>query len=167
MGFLKSFLYTPFTDRVEVYDKVLVKRSDLYLSENKYVLRSTSTPDRVLFLGGSLEKRKGVTDLYSSNVDTYTKTLTKTTIKSTQSAKGGASACSIGNLALHIGGHLPTNEYTSAVEVYDQTLTRSETSLSVARYVTISCSIGDYVIVAGGGIKGVDGNLMVEAFVNY
>ena len=66
MGFLKSFLYTPFTDRVEVYDKVLVKRSDLYLSENKYVLRSTSTPDRVLFLGGSLEKRKGVTDLYGS-----------------------------------------------------------------------------------------------------
>jgi len=114
------------------------------LSVARGYLAGASVGNYALFAGGY----DGST--YSSTVDAYDASLTRTTPKALSSTREKLAGASVGNYALFAGGYSGST-YRSTVDAYDASLTRTTpTALSSARYALAGASVGNYALFAGG-----------------
>ena len=87
--------------------------------------------------------------VYSSVVDAYNTSLTRSTPTALSGARGNLAATTVGNYALFGGGY--TGENKSTVDAYNTSLTRSTpTALSGGRRGLAATTVGDYALFGGG-----------------
>lgn len=105
----------------------------------------------------------GYTGSYSSAVDVYNSSLTRTTTTSLSQGRCSLSATIVGNYALFAGGYAAS--YSAIVDAYNSSLTRSTANpLTKARSALSGAHIGDYALFAGGYAGSY--SLVVDAYNN-
>ena len=154
---------------VDAYDSSLVRTSATSLNSSRGGLGSATVGSHALFAGGGIYyslggyMKPGTSHYYGySTVEAYDTSLTKTTATSLSVARMRPSGVSIGKYALLGGGYtgvdgasIPWNSsvphyYKSAVDAYNESLTRTTaTELSKARACT-GVTVGGYALFAGG-----------------
>ena len=89
---------------------------------------------------------------YSSTVDAYDTSLTRTTPTALSAARQQLAATTVGNYALFGGGSGSGSPgHLSTVDAYDTSLTRTTpTALSVAREFLAATTVGNYALFGGG-----------------
>ena len=113
------------------------------LSQNRRYLVATTVGNYALFGGG-------YNGSYSSVVDAYDKTLTRTIPTALSQARNHLPATAVGNYALFGGGYIG-GSYSSVVDAYDQDLTRTiPTALSEAKAYLSATTLGNYALFGGG-----------------
>ena len=125
-------------------------QTDERLSVARSGLAATTVGDYALFAGG----KAGTT--YSTTVDAYDKTLTRTTPTALSVGRTDLSATTVGDYALFGGGWRSTTpNYPPTVDAYDKSLTRTTpTALSVGRTDLSATTVGDYALFGGGNSLG-------------
>lgn len=105
----------------------------------------------------------GYAGSYSSAVDVYNSSLTRTTTTSLSQGRYSLSATIVGNYALFAGGYAAS--YSAIVDAYNSSLTRSTANpLTKARSSLSGAHIGDYALFAGGYAGSY--SLVVDAYNN-
>lgn len=137
---------------VTVYDSALTRYIPTPLSTIHYTGASAATSNHCLFAGGSSSTSNSSTTR-SNVVEAYDSDMTLTTITPLHTPKvqinkaGG----SLGDNAMFIGGQ-NNSGVTNEVEIYDESLTMTlDTSLPIKGMNFINATVGDFLIVAGGG----------------
>ena len=117
------------------------------LSTSRRYLVATTVRSYALFGGGRTRDSK-----YSSTVDAYNESLTRSTPAELSVARYYFAATAVGGYALFGGGYAGnTSTYYSTVDAYDESLTRSNpTELSYARGVLAATTVGGYALFGGG-----------------
>ena len=120
------------------------------LSVARYSLAATHVGNYALFGGGY---GNGI----CSVVDTYNKSLTRTTATSLSVARHSIATTHVGNYALFGGGNpiIGTggggiNPGTIKVDAYNTSLTHTTTSLGISRYDLAATHVGNYALFGGG-----------------
>lgn len=86
---------------------------------------------------------------YSSTVDAYNLSLTRSTPTPLSEARGALAATSVGNLALFGGGY--GNSYSSTVDAYDENFVRyTASNLREGRSILAATAVGNYALFGGG-----------------
>lgn len=134
-----------------------------FLPNNRYNCTGAATGEYALFCG--------ISGAFLSDVDAVSSSLTLVSCTALSEARKYIAGESIGEYAVFAGGQTgqsgSTYKFTSAVDVYDSSLTRTNnTTLSTARYGMSSAVIGEYGLFAGGviGSSGYDVKTTVDAF---
>ena len=86
-------------------------------------------------------------------VDAYDKTLTRTAVTSLSAAGWAIAGASINGEKAFLGGRYRAGSFLSNVDVYDDALTRSNTSLSQGKYNVRGTNVGCYALLAGGSVN--------------
>lgn len=162
--------YKEASSYVDAYDVSLTHTAPTSLSNARGVLGAATVGGRALFAGGGYDGAYGslhsMTAYYKGNatVDAYDDSLTRITAANLSEARIGLSGASVGKYALFGGGYTGKNgyigngvgtellryTYKSAVDAYDESLTRTTaTELSKARACT-GVTVGGYALFAGG-----------------
>ena len=171
--------YKEASSYVDAYDVSLTHTAPTSLSVARGVLGAATVGGRALFAGGGYDGAYGssvsMMAYYRGNatVDAYDDSLTRTTAANLSEARIGLSGASVGKYALFGGGYTGKNgyigngvgaellryTYKSAVDAYDESLTRTTaTELSKARDCT-GTVVGSYALFAGG-----TGSNVVDAY---
>jgi len=136
---------------VDVYDELGTKLTNpSELSKGRANIVAASIGRSVMFAGGFYSESG--TNVFSSAVDVYDNTLTRTTPTGLPFGVGmpGAATVKMGEYAVIGGGDLGSTQ-SKAVCAYDRTLTRSLLpELKIGKSCPGGGSIGDYVLIAGG-----------------
>ena len=105
------------------------------------------------------------TSTFSSNVNAYNKSLTKSSATALSAARSEMGAASVGDHALFAGGYIYSKK-SSAVDAYDSALTRLDaTALAQSRAHLQGVNVGNYALFVGGDTpSGTRGCKDVEAF---
>lgn len=125
------------------------------LVANRIHLAATTVGDYALFGGGHKYTAGSTTSpTRYSYVDTYDKSLTKSTATNLSVARGSLAATAVGNYALFGGGGKGSGSgagYSNVVDSYDTSLSRGTVEgLSVARQALAATTVGDYALFGGG-----------------
>lgn len=141
---------------VDAYDQNLTRTTPTELSEARYRLAATTVAPAggsslqsgyALFGGG-----QSSSSVYSSVVDAYNTSLTRTTPTGLSQARRLLAATTLGNYALFGGGESVSSPYVSdVVNAYDTSLTRTTpTGLSQRRRNLAATTVGNYALFGGG-----------------
>lgn len=135
---------------VDAYDTSLVRSTPTALSLARYLLAGASNSSNAVFAGGFAAG--GV----SNAVDSYNSSLVRSSSSFLSPARFELSGASIGTRAIFAGGTDASNNYLTNVDVFDTTMTKTTTYLSVQRrFFTIygNCGLGGYAIFGGGWVS--------------
>lgn len=134
---------------VDAYNTSLTRTIPTKLSVSRGELAATTVGGYALFVGGG------------TAVDAYNTSLTRTALTSLNATQSTLGATTIKNYALFGGG---SSSGDTTVYAYDESLTRTTFSLTVARYQSSATTVGNYALFGGG--RNLDINLIdsVEAF---
>jgi hypothetical protein len=144
-GITGSTGWSTFSAVVEAYNTSLIKSTPTTLSLARSHLAAGSVGNYVLFGGGQALSDSGGRE-YTSTVDAYNASLTRSTPTSLSFKRYNSAAGSVGNYVLFGGGN-----QSSIVNAYDTSLTRSiPTALSSGREWVKAGSVGSYVLFGGG-----------------
>ena len=120
------------------------------LTQARNSLASTTVGDYALFAGGAYGNYDAT---YSSVVDAYNKSLTRSTPSVLSEVRMHLSATSVGNYAIFAGGY--NTQGWAKVNAYNTSLTRSTpTDLEAKLYFMGATRVGDYALFAGGAENG-------------
>ena len=129
---------------VDAYNTSLTRSSpNKALAQGRFSLAATTVGSYALF-GGGLSNSSA----YSSQVDAYDKSLTRSTPTALSKARSDIATTAVGKYALFGGG--TTGGVSNVVDIYDESLTRTTTTLSAHRAFLGATSVGNYAIFAGG-----------------
>lgn len=134
-------------DKVETYDKNLVKGTTSALSGRRVQLMSVGTPKHAIFAGG------GASGSISETVDAYDKNLVRETAPALSQKRYIGAAANLGEYAIIAGGGYADAEGSdsSIVDVYDGNLVRTRVhSLQGTRRLLAGATTGKYALFGGG-----------------
>lgn len=138
------------TNTIDIYNRNSTLLTTMRLSENKVTVGACN--GSAIFAGGKTVP--SVMDpVYTDTVDAFNTILTSLSVSKLTEARDVSAAGSVGRYALFAGGSTNSNDYTTTVEAYDDSLTKTTLSsgLSVAVGEEMcSASINGYLLFAGG-----------------
>lgn len=135
-----------YSSKVDVYDKNLVKKTDMALSTGKNRLLGAATEACGLFAGG-------YNGTCLTTVDTFNSQLVRGTATNLSHAHYNGGRLSLRGYALFISG-CTSNSSSSAdkrVSSYDNNLLKQELSIGEARKQCFGATVENFGIVVGGG----------------
>lgn len=132
---------------VDAYNTSLTRTTATELSYARTLLSAARAGDFVLFAGGMNGNISSDTAGFFY-VDSYSKTLTRTTATKLAAERWGIGATSLGGCAMFICGSYGYPTIASdVVDIYDSSLTRTNLTLTPARATAAATTVGDYAIV--------------------
>ncbi|MBQ9768445.1 MAG: hypothetical protein IJW37_10120 [Lachnospiraceae bacterium] len=152
---------------VDVYDKSLTKSIADNLYVGRYSSASASIGDYALFAGGKYTS--GGTDYKTTTVNAYDSSLTRTTIDPFAYLSGSPiCGASVGNNAIFGLGTDTYGSQSTYVEIYDESLTHSYSSILKGSAATqgAAVTIGDYALFASAGMSTPNGNMYSMQAIN-
>ena len=147
-----------YSSTVDAYNSSLTRTTATSLSKGRIDLAATTVGNYALFGGGCGYGINGYTS-YSSTVDAYNSSLTRTTATDLDHNFCYLSSTTVGNYALFAISDPTYDSYESSVNAYNTSLTRIiATNLSKARGSISSTTVGNYALFAGGSFSYVNSN---------
>lgn len=145
--------YAYYSGAVDSYDSSLSKTTPSSLSQARADVMGATAGSYAVFSGGAAPDSSGGPD-YSSSVNAYNQSLTRSSPTSLSVGRTGFAATSVGEYALFAGGQISSSSVTDSVNAYNSNLTRTTpNSLSSARYALAGASNGSYALFGGGGFR--------------
>lgn len=169
-GGITSAYTSGITNVVNAYDSSFTRTIPTALSESKYECAATTIGNYALIGGGQVYD-SSIGTFYTSKVDVYDASLTKTMAGDLSSNAAYNGATTVGEYALFAGGLLYDDYdyfdglFYDTVDAYDASLTKSvQNKLSVPRGEPVAVTVGDFAIFAGGRLESNYGSDAVDVF---
>lgn len=139
---------TPYNN-IDAYDKNLNRTTPTALSKSRLKLAATTVGNYALFAGGTDNSSS------CSTVDAYDENLNHTTPTALSKSRFDLGGATTGKYALFAGGNtgatVSATTYTNVIDVYDQTLRRSNIDpLSENKEGVGAVTLGNHILFGGG-----------------
>jgi len=162
------------TNVIDVYDTSFTRCTPISLTSNTWYKSLGSNAinmgDNLLIAGGRIGANSTDSSNYTSGVDSFNTSLTKTGITSLSKNRDMLASANNGDYAIFAGGtqnenYTSSDGFLSTVDAYNSSLTRSTpTALSQSRRDLGGSSVGDYAIFAGGSAISYARSNVVDAY---